>query len=83
MYGEGAGTSVSARSYGQINVQFVMEKIGGGGSMNMAGAQFADKKPPEVSELVKRAVLEYLAEIEEQDRKAAQGGRSTEKGGTH
>ena len=83
VYGEGAGTSVSARSYGQINVQFVMEKIGGGGSMNMAGAQFADKKPPEVSELVKRAVLEYLAEIEEQDRKAAQDGQSTEKGGAH
>ena len=81
VYGEGEGTSVSARSYGQINVQFVMEKIGGGGSMNMAGAQFADKKPPEVSELVKKAVLEYLAEIEEQDKKAAQEGKNGAKGG--
>lgn len=74
VYGEGEGTSVSARSYGQINVQFVMEKIGGGGSMNMAGAQFADKKPSEVREMARQAVLDYLAEVAERDKKAAQEG---------
>lgn len=33
------GISVSARSFGKINVQLVMEKIGGGGHFTMAGAQ--------------------------------------------
>ena len=71
VYGEGRGTSVSARSYGQVNVQFVMEKIGGGGSMTMAGAQFADKKPSEVRELTRQAILEYLQEAAERDKNAA------------
>jgi c-di-AMP phosphodiesterase-like protein len=33
------GTSISARSFGVINVQLIMEKIGGGGHQTMAGAQ--------------------------------------------
>lgn len=31
--------NISARSYGRINVQLVMEKLGGGGHQNMAAAQ--------------------------------------------
>ena len=48
-----------------------MEKIGGGGSLNMAGAQFADKKPDEVAEMISAAVVAYNAELESgtQDRK--------------
>ena len=38
--GRGArGTNVSARASGQINVQTIMEKMGGGGHMNVAAAQ--------------------------------------------
>ncbi len=70
VYGEGKGTSISARSYGQINVQFVMEKLGGGGSMTMAGAQFGDKKPSEVYEQVRQAILDYLEEAAERDKNA-------------
>ena len=32
---------VSARSVDELNVQVVMEKVGGGGHMTVAGAQFA------------------------------------------
>lgn len=35
-------TAVSARSLGEINVQLVMEKFGGGGHLNTAGAQSED-----------------------------------------
>lgn len=34
--------NISARSYGKINVQLVMEKLGGGGHQNMAAVQLAD-----------------------------------------
>ena len=35
----GAQVSVSARSMGDVNVQVIMEKLGGGGHLTMAGAQ--------------------------------------------
>lgn len=34
--------NISARSFGKINVQVVMEKLGGGGHQNMAAVQLAD-----------------------------------------
>ncbi len=36
------GISISARSFGDINVQIIMEKLGGGGHQTMAGAQLYD-----------------------------------------
>lgn len=60
---ENTGVCVSARSYGQLNVQVVLEKIGGGGSLTMAGAQFGKEETPlQVFEMVRRAVDEYLSE---------------------
>ena len=34
--------NISARSYGKINVQLIMEKLGGGGHQNMAASQLTD-----------------------------------------
>lgn len=42
----GEKTTVSARSNGKVNVQVIMEKLGGGGHQNVAGAQL-DKGPEE------------------------------------
>jgi c-di-AMP phosphodiesterase-like protein len=36
------GVCISARSMGEINVQMVLEQLGGGGHMTMAGAQLKD-----------------------------------------
>ena len=36
VYGEKGGAVVSARSYGEVNVQMVLEKIGGGGGLTSA-----------------------------------------------
>lgn len=48
-------TVVSARSLGDINVQTVMEKFGGGGHLNTAGAQ-VDETPEEILENIKEAL---------------------------
>ncbi|NCE99382.1 DHH family phosphoesterase [Emergencia sp. 1XD21-10] len=44
-------TVISARSLGEINVQVIMEKLGGGGHLTTAGAQ-VDGSPEEVIEKV-------------------------------
>lgn len=60
IYGEGEGSSISARSYGKVNVQVICEKIGGGGNMSTAGAQFKDIKPFEVKDMLEDVLREYL-----------------------
>ena len=40
-------TVISARSLGDVNVQVIMEKFGGGGHFNTAGAQ-SDLSPEEI-----------------------------------
>ncbi|MGI6721202.1 MAG: DHH family phosphoesterase [Anaerovoracaceae bacterium] len=50
---ENGRTVVSARSIGDLNVQVVMEKFGGGGHLNTAGAQM-DISPQEAIEQVKK-----------------------------
>lgn len=52
--------SVSARSNSTVNVQLIMEKIGGGGHLNVAGAHFSNNTIQEVSTLVEQAVKQYL-----------------------
>ena len=44
---------VSARSVDEVNVQVVMEKLGGGGHMTVAGAQFTDIDAEEAVRRVK------------------------------
>lgn len=44
---------ISARAIDEVNVQVMMEKLGGGGHINIAGAQAAGKRPKEMVEVVK------------------------------
>ena len=60
-------TVVSARSLGDINVQFVMEKLGGGGHFTSAAAQTNDPLA-EVLARIKKLVKEYM-DREEEERK--------------
>lgn len=52
---ENGQTIVSARSLGDINVQVVMEKFGGGGHFNTAGAQ-VDMMPEEILRQIKESL---------------------------
>ena len=52
--------AVSARSTKDINVQIIMENMGGGGHFSMAAAQFEDKTLEEVRVLLEEKIHEYL-----------------------
>ena len=45
-------------------MQVVLEKIGGGGSLTSAGAQFPDKSTEETAELLTHAIEEYLRDVQ-------------------
>ncbi len=51
---------VSARSFGDINVQVITEKLGGGGHMTIAGAQLTDTTPEEVLDKLKKILDDYV-----------------------
>ena len=53
---------VSGRSIGDINVQIILEKLGGGGHITVAGAQVEDKTIEEVKEELKEKIEEYFSE---------------------
>ena len=55
-------TAISARSSRDINVQMIMEKMGGGGHFTMAACQIENKEPEEVSVLLKEAIDQYFLE---------------------
>lgn len=55
---------ISARSLGNVNVQVVLEKLGGGGHLTMAGAQISDITEEEAKQKVIEALEEYLKEDE-------------------
>ena len=50
---------ISARSYGKVNVQLIMEKLGGGGHYTMAASQIKDTDLETCIEKLKQAVSEY------------------------
>ncbi|MCL2697237.1 MAG: DHH family phosphoesterase [Oscillospiraceae bacterium] len=52
--------SISARSLGAMNVQLVMEQIGGGGHLTMAGAQFIDASLNEIKERLIKSIDKYF-----------------------
>lgn len=51
---------VSARSIGDVNVQVIVEMLGGGGHMTVAGAQLRDISIDGAVEEIKKAVKQYL-----------------------
>ncbi|WP_262394705.1 DHH family phosphoesterase [Youxingia wuxianensis] len=56
------GVSYSARSMGVLNVQLIMEKLGGGGHHTMAGAQIKGITLEEAHARLMGAIDEYFAE---------------------
>ena len=55
---------ISARSSGDLNVQVIMEKFGGGGHQNVAGAQVKNISLPELKQSVVDAARKYIAETD-------------------
>lgn len=55
--------NVSARSMGAVNVQVIMEKLGGGGHQTMAAAQFPEESVENVRKIVMEAIDAYHADM--------------------
>jgi len=53
---------VSARSIDEINVQLIMERLGGGGHMNSAGAQLTDCTLDEAKRTIENTLDEMIKE---------------------
>lgn len=52
----------SARSFTDVNVQLIMEKLGGGGHMTVAGCQIKNISLQDAREKLKDAIKEYIDE---------------------
>ncbi len=59
----GDSVHISGRSQGKINVQLILEKLGGGGHFDSAGAQIKNSGIAEAEILLKTAINEYMNEI--------------------
>lgn len=56
--------SISARSFGEVNVQIIMEKLGGGGHQSISATQIKDVSIDEAIDMLKKAIDEYFKEEE-------------------
>ena len=56
--------SISGRSIGEINVQLILEKMGGGGHSTVAGVQIQGKTIKEVKQELIQKIDEYFEETE-------------------
>ena len=59
--------SISARSRSKINVQRIMEELGGGGHFNLAAAQIENMSLSEAGEKLTQLVLDELKEKEKEE----------------
>lgn len=53
---------ISGRSLDSINVQVILEKLGGGGHITIAGAQLEDTSIEDATEILKNAIDEVLSQ---------------------
>ena len=51
--------NISGRSIGNVNVQVIMEYLGGGGHLNMAGAQVHTQDMEEAKAKLFEAIAQY------------------------
>ncbi len=57
---EGGGVAISARSVGNVNVQVLLEQLGGGGNKSAAGAQIPDIDLREAFNRLCAAIDKYM-----------------------
>ena len=62
IFRSGNEIGISARSLGEVNVQILLEEFGGGGHLNMAGAQVKNSSTNDVRKALIRVLDQKLAE---------------------
>lgn len=59
LFETGDTANISARSMGKVNVQLIMEALGGGGHQTMAAAQLPNTDLSEARQMLKKAIDDY------------------------
>jgi c-di-AMP phosphodiesterase-like protein len=59
LYRQGDGVSMSGRSLGEVNVQVILEQLGGGGNGTSAGGHVPDSTLEEVRRRLLNAIGNY------------------------
>ena len=72
----GTGVNISARSLGAVNVQVIMESLGGGGHQTMAAAQLKHITPEAARALIQTAIDQYR---ESQKKTSSEAGAEPKK----
>ncbi|MBE6778452.1 MAG: hypothetical protein E7541_03610 [Ruminococcaceae bacterium] len=60
LFPTGNDVNISARSYGEFNVQLIMEALGGGGHMTMAGTQLRDTTVEQAEHQLVQVLTDYI-----------------------
>jgi len=55
--------NISARSMGKVNVQLIMEALGGGGHQTMAAVQLKDNTESQIKDMLKTAIDNYYSNL--------------------
>ncbi len=63
LYENSGGVNISARSYGEINVQLIMEALGGGGHQTMAACQLKEIAIKEAQIKLEKTIDNYFTNI--------------------
>lgn len=63
IFRSGDSVNISARSYGEINVQLIMEQLGGGGHQTMSACQLGDISIQQAGEMLKKAIDNYYSNL--------------------
>lgn len=60
IYKNGDGVNISARSFGEINVQLIMESLGGGGHQSMSACQIGNITLQDARKKLEKSIDKYL-----------------------
>ena len=60
IFPSGSDVNISARSYGEFNVQLIMEAMGGGGHMTMAGTQVPNETVKQVEQRLVETLTDFI-----------------------
>ncbi|MBR5826621.1 MAG: DHH family phosphoesterase [Clostridia bacterium] len=63
LYPTDNGVNISARSYGEMNVQLIMESLGGGGHQTMSACQLRDITMSQAIEKLEKAIDKYISNL--------------------
>ena len=66
LYPAGSDVIISARSIGDVNVQFILERLGGGGNRSTAGVQVRERSHTQVLQDLKTAIDAFFQDRAEE-----------------